>query len=123
MSELQRVTSGTGEYLETLKTDFFEDRVFVFTPDGDVVDLPQDSSPIDFGFAIHSDIGMHAAGAKVNGKFVALDTPLKNGDIVEITTKRSSKPSKKWLEYVKTTFAKRLIRSALMKEESKFEQE
>lgn len=107
------------EYLESLKMDFFEDRVFVFTPLGDVVDLPRDSSPIDFAYAIHSDIGDHTSGAKVNTKFVALDTPLKNGDIVEIITKKGAKPSGKWLEYARTTFAKRHIRSYLQHEEEK----
>lgn len=119
MSQLQKNQNATGEYLENLKMDFFGDRVFVFTPKGDVVDLPQDSSPIDFAFAIHSDIGEHTAGAKVNGKFVALDTKLQNGDIVEISTKKSAKPSKKWLEYARTTLTKRHIRSYLMREEEK----
>ena len=77
--------------------DFFENRVFVFTPKGDVIDLPQGSSPVDFAFAIHSDIGEHASGAKVNGKFVSLDTELHNGDIVEIETKRSVSPTRKWI--------------------------
>lgn len=117
VSQLQKNISASGEYLENLKMDFFGDRVFVFTPKGDVVDLPQDSSPIDFAFAIHSDIGERASGAKVNGKFVALDTTLENGDIVEIITKKSAKPSKRWLEYARTTLAKRRIRSFLEREE------
>ncbi len=103
----------TEDYLENLKMDFFEDRVFIFTPEGDVIDLPQNSSPVDFAYAIHSDIGDHMSGAKVNGKLMSLDTHLKNGDIVEIITKNSAKPSKKWLEYTRTTLAKRHIRSAL----------
>ena len=77
------------------------------------MDLPQDSSPIDFAYAIHSDIGDHTSGATVNGKFVALDTALKNGDIVEIITKKNAKPSPKWVEYAKTAFAKKNIRSFL----------
>jgi GTP pyrophosphokinase len=121
ISQLQKNINASGEYLENLKLDFFGDRVFVFTPKGDVVDLPQDSSPIDFAFTIHSDIGEHASGAKVNGKFVALDTKLHNGDIVEIETKRSAKPSKKWLEYARTTLTKRRIRSYLEREEKKRE--
>lgn len=117
ISQLQHSLDENGDYLENLKADFFEDRVFVFTPKGDVVDLPRDSSPIDFAFAIHSDIGEHVSGANVNGKFVSLDTKLKNGDIVEIITKKSSKPSKKWLEHARTTLAKRHIRSILQHEE------
>lgn len=119
ISTLGKHVSPSGEYLENLKMDFFEDRAFIFTPKGDVIDLPTDSSPIDFAYAIHSDIGDHASGAKVNERFVALDTPLKNGDIVEIITKKSAKPSKKWLEYAKTTFAKRHVRSFLQSENVK----
>ena len=115
ISQLQQSSHATGEYLENLKMDFFGDRIFLFTPKGDVVDLPEHSSPIDFAYAIHSDIGDHTSGANVNGKFVALDTPLKNGDIVEIITKKNAKPSPKWVEYAKTTFAKKNIRSFLQK--------
>ncbi len=112
----------SGDYLEDLKTDFFEDRVFIFTPLGDVIDLPQHSTPIDFAYAIHSDIGDHTFGAKVNQKMVSLDTELHNGDIVEIITKKNSKPSVKWIEYARTTLAKRHIRSALGIEEEKRKQ-
>lgn len=100
---------------DDLKRDFFSNRVFVFTPKGDVVDLPLDSSPIDFAYAIHSDIGDHAAGAKVNGKLVSIDTPLQNGDIVEILVKPKSHPTAKWLDITKTAFAKKHIRAALEK--------
>ncbi|MDE2071176.1 MAG: bifunctional (p)ppGpp synthetase/guanosine-3',5'-bis(diphosphate) 3'-pyrophosphohydrolase [Patescibacteria group bacterium] len=99
----------------TLRTDLFTHRVFVFTPTGDVVDLPVDSSPVDFAYAIHSDIGDHIAGVKVNGKMVPLDTRLKNGDIVEIVTKKSAVPTHKWLDFAKTTLARRHIRLALDK--------
>lgn len=119
VSRLQKNINASGEYLENLKMDFFGDRVFVFTPKGDVVDLPQDSSPIDFAYAIHSAIGEHASGAKVNGKFVALNTKLQNGDIVEIATKKSARPSKKWLEYARTALTKRHIRLYLEREEEK----
>lgn len=102
-----------GQFMEDLKQDFFEQRVFVFTPKGDVIDLPVHSSPIDFAYAIHSDVGNHLSGAKVNGKLVSLDSELQNGDIVEIITKEKSKPSKKWLDIAKTVMAKRHIRSAL----------
>lgn len=100
----------------TLKTDIFSHRVFVFTPTGDVVDLPVNSSPIDFAYAIHSDIGDHVAGVKVNGKLVPLDTLLHNGDIVEITTKKAVAPTQKWLGFAKTTLARRHIRNALERE-------
>ncbi len=115
LNEWQKNVSESGEYLENLKMDFFEDRVFVFTPEGDVIDLPEDSSPIDFAYAVHSDIGDHVSGAEVNGKFIALNTKLKNGDIVEIQTKKNSHPSAKWIDYARTTLAKRHIKSALQK--------
>jgi (p)ppGpp synthase/HD superfamily hydrolase len=102
-----------GKIDEETRSDFFAIRMFIFTPKGDVVDLPIESSPIDFAYAIHSDIGNHVSGAKVNGKFVSLDTKLKNGDIVEIISKASAKPSSKWLEITKTNLAKRHIRSIL----------
>lgn len=101
------------EYLETIKADFFNHRVFVFTPKSDVIDLPLNATPIDFAYAIHSDIGNHMAGAKVNGKMVALDTPLHNGDMVEIVTKPSAKPSAKWYDLARTTMAKKHIRAAI----------
>ncbi len=103
------------DFETSLRSDIFNHRVFAFTPKGDVVDLPVDSSPVDFAFAIHSDIGNHLAGAKVNGKMVPLDTKLHNGDIVEILTKRSGKPTQKWLDVSKTALARRHIRSALEK--------
>ncbi|MCC7500257.1 bifunctional (p)ppGpp synthetase/guanosine-3',5'-bis(diphosphate) 3'-pyrophosphohydrolase [Candidatus Nomurabacteria bacterium] len=103
--------------LETsIKTDIFSRRVFVFTPTGDVVDLPAESSPVDFAYAIHSDIGDRVFGAKVNGKMVPLDTHLHNGDIVEIQTKKTAKPKSKWLDFAKTTLARRHIRQAIEKE-------
>ncbi len=113
LAEIHAETFDPKEFLNNLKTDFFEHRVFTFTPQGDVIDLPLNSSPIDFAYSIHSDIGDHIAGVKVNGKMVSLDTPLKNGDIVEVVTKKSSRPSAKWLEMAKTTVAKRHIRNAL----------
>lgn len=101
------------EFLDNLKNDFVKHRIFVFTPKGEVVDLPIDSTPIDFAYSIHSDIGDKASGAKINGKMSALSTPLKNGDRVEIITSKNAKPGRKWLEFVKTTLAKRHIRSSL----------
>ena len=102
-------------FLEHLKMDFFNDRIFVFTPQGDVVDLPEDSSPIDFAYAIHSDIGDHIFGVKINGKMSQIFSKLKNRDIVEIITKGSSHPSNKWLEYLKTTIARKHVKSYLEK--------
>jgi len=94
---------------EEMKSDFFQQRIFVFTPKGDVVDLPIDSTPIDFAYAIHSSIGDHIGGAKVNGKMISLKNVLKNGDIVEIITKKEKSSKKKWLNYVKTASAKKHI--------------
>lgn len=102
-------------FISHLKMDFFNDRIFVFTPKGDVIDLPEDSTPVDFAYSIHSDIGDHAFAAKVSGKISPLFSKLKNGDIVEITTKKDSHPSSKWLGSVKTTIAKKHIKSYLEK--------
>lgn len=101
------------EFMDDLRKDFFTNRIFVFTPTGDVVDLPVGASPIDFAYAIHSEVGDRMSGAKVNKKLVQLDTELRNGDIVEIETKRSAKPSPKWLDIARTSMAKRKIRAAL----------
>lgn len=104
---------GGEAFVEGLKEDFFSHRVFVFTPKGDVIDLPATSTPIDFAYAIHSDLGDHLQGAKVNGKLVSFETTLGNGDVVEIIRKDSAHPSPKWLEIVRTSLARRHIRSAL----------
>lgn len=106
-------TGGNTDYLESIKSDFFSHRVFVFTPKADVIDLPLGATPIDFAYAIHSEIANRMSGAKVNGKMVSLDTPLRNGDIVEIVTKPPGKPSRKWHDMAKTTLAKKMIRQAL----------
>ena len=105
--------STTEEFVEDAQTDFFSNRIFVFTPVGDVVDLPVGATPIDFAYAIHSELGDHVFGVKVNKKLVQLDSELKNGDIVEVETRKSSKPSAKWLTFVKTSVARRKIKSAL----------
>ncbi len=117
--EWQKNIHESGNFMENLKTDFFKNQIFVFTPKGDVVELPEGSGPIDFAYMIHTDIGNHAFGAKINGKFSAFDTTLKNSDIVEILTKENSKPSQKWFEYAKTSEAKKRIRIALCKSEPK----
>ena len=101
------------EYMDTLKSDFFSHRVFVFTPRGDVIDLPLAATPIDFAYAIHSDLGNKMSGALVNGKMVSLDTALRNGDMVKIITKPSAHPSRKWHDIAKTSMAKKHIRAAL----------
>jgi len=103
------------DFESAIKADIFSHRAFAFTPKGDVVDLPIDATPIDFAYAIHSDIGDHTFGAKVNGKLVPLGTVLKNGDIVQIETKKSAHPTAKWLDIAKTTLARRNIRNALEK--------
>lgn len=114
IGEMYDTDHSTGEeFVQDMHTDFFKNRIFVFTPQGDVVDLPVGASPIDFAYAIHSEIGNKVAGAKINGKLVSLDTELRNGDILEIETKKNAKPSHKWLDFAKTTMAKRHIRSAL----------
>ena len=97
------------KFLKTIKMDFFKDRVFVFTPKGDIIDLPEEASIIDFAYAIHTDIGYHAQGAKVNGKNVSLGTKLKTHDIVEIQVNKNAKPSSKWLDYAKTSLARKQI--------------
>jgi GTP diphosphokinase / guanosine-3',5'-bis(diphosphate) 3'-diphosphatase len=107
------------DFETALRTDLFSHRVFVFTPKGDVVDLPVSATPIDFAYAIHSDIGDHIAGTKVNGKLVPLDTVLHNGDIVQIETKKNARPTSKWMDAAKTALARRHIRMALDKQPKK----
>jgi guanosine-3',5'-bis(diphosphate) 3'-pyrophosphohydrolase len=113
LAEAQESVSKSEEFMKTLKTDFFSHRIFVFTPKGDVVDLPMESTPIDFAYAIHSDIGNHIAGTKVSGKMAPLDTKLRNGDIVEIITKPGSHPTQKWLDIAKTSMARKHILATL----------
>jgi guanosine-3',5'-bis(diphosphate) 3'-pyrophosphohydrolase len=105
------VVAKPSRFLEQLNHDLFKNRIFVFTPKGDVIDLPEDASPIDFAYAIHSRIGESTSSARVNGKMVPLGAKLCNGDIVEIITSKHAKPSSKWLDYVKTTMARRKIRA------------
>jgi GTP pyrophosphokinase len=115
LADVDRTGAPNEDLSRAVKADFFADRVFVFTPKGDVIDLPQSSNPIDFAYAVHSDLGDHTAGAKVNGKLVSIETGLKNGDIVEIITKETAHPSRKWLELVKTSVARKHISRALEK--------
>lgn len=101
------------EGLADLKIDFFKDRIFVFTPLGDIKDLPEGATPIDFAYAIHSGIGESAGGAKVNDRIVPLDHELANGDVVEIIKNKNARPSRDWLAFVKTGEAKKHIRTWL----------
>jgi GTP pyrophosphokinase len=110
LKELNYSPDKPKQFIEHLKMDFFNHRIFIFTPSGDVVDLPEDSSPIDFAYAIHSELGDHVSSAKINGKMAQIFSKLKNGDIVEIIDKKDAHPSSKWLEHTKTTLAKRHIR-------------
>jgi GTP pyrophosphokinase len=96
--------------METLKVDFFDDEVFVFSPGGDVFQLPRGATPLDFAFRIHSEVGFRCIGAKVNGRIATLRSELHNGDTVEILTSRTPNPSTSWLEIVKTSRAKHHLR-------------
>ncbi|BDG01828.1 RelA/SpoT family protein [Anaeromyxobacter oryzae] len=111
--EWQRELVDPREFLETVKVDLFSDEVFVFTPKGAVKSLPRGATPVDFAYTIHSEIGEHCVGAKVNGKLVPLRYTLKNGDTVEILTSPHSHPSKDWLTFVKTSRAQARIRQFL----------
>jgi len=110
MIDLQKDTIDPEEYLDILKTDLFHAEIFVFTPKGDLFKLPRGSTLVDFAFAVHTDIGFHCIGAKVNGRIVALGTELKNGDSVEIITSVNQRPSRDWLNFVKTSKAKARIK-------------
>src|SRR3954449_9495462 len=113
----QQDLSDPQEYMENLKVDLFEDEVFVFTPRGEVKKLSAGSTPLDFAYAIHTDVGHRCVGAKVNGKIVPLHYQLRSGDIVEIlTAKRERGPSRDWLGLVRTTRARNKIRAFLTRE-------
>ena len=116
IGEMYTDTSDGNAFMDDMRRDFFMNRIFVFTPNGDVVDLPLGATPIDFAYAIHSEIGNHTTRAKVNNKLVSLDSGLRNGDIVTIETSKNAKPTKKWLDIATTSLARRRIRSRLTEE-------
>jgi GTP pyrophosphokinase len=107
----QNDSRDSSEFLRSVTEDLFTDQVFVFTPKGDVIDLPAGATPIDFAYRIHSDVGNHAVGAKVNGKMVPLSYRFRNGDMVDIITRSNSAPSRDWLALVKTSHAKSKIKA------------
>ena len=109
-------TSNSKEFMNALKLDVFSDEVFVFTPKGDVINLPKGSIPIDFAYRIHTEVGNRCVGAKVNNKIVPLDTKLKNGDIVSVITSKTGKPSYDWINMVGASESKAKIRSWFKKE-------
>ncbi|EKD46504.1 MAG: hypothetical protein ACD_67C00212G0005, partial [uncultured bacterium] len=105
------------EFIQGLKIDFFKNHIFAFTPQGDIIDLPEDATPVDFAYAIHGEIGNHATGAKADGKMVTLDYRIRNGQVMEIITSKDRKnPNADWLKFVKTSIAKSHIRRELRKE-------
>ena len=112
---LQGESSDPREFMNLLKIDLFNDEIFVFTPNGDLVQLPVDSTPIDFAFNVHTEVGLHCIGAKVDHKVVPLNTILKNGDTVEILTSKSQNPSYGWLKFIVTSKARNNINKFLQK--------
>jgi len=117
LMEHQKELRDPTEFLETVKIDLFGDEVYVFTPQGDVKALPKGACPIDFAYAVHSSIGDHCSGARVNGMIVPLRYQLRNGDTIEIITSPNQRPNKDWLKLVKTARARSKIRSLLRKEQ------
>ncbi len=105
----------SSDFLRTVSTDLFSEQVFVFTPKGDVLDLPVDSTPIDFAFRVHSELGLLVVGSRVNGVMVPLSTKLQNGDVVELITRSNAQPSLDWLEFVKSQHARSKIRAYFRK--------
>jgi guanosine-3',5'-bis(diphosphate) 3'-pyrophosphohydrolase len=115
--ETQQELKDPREFLDSVRVDLFPDEVYVFTPKGDVKALPEGATPIDFAYAVHTKVGEHCVGAKVNGKLVPLRTPLKQGDIVEIITSPNAHPSRDWLQIVKSSRARQKINQWLKTQE------
>ncbi len=115
--ERQSEETDSREFMHSLKLDLFKDEVYVYTPAGDVKELPEGATPLDFAFIIHTKVGQHCTGAKINGRLMPLSTELKNGDIVEILTDPSRKPNRDWLKIVKTARARSRIQRYLRTEE------
>lgn len=115
LREWQKEFEHPDEFLESLKIDFFKDRIFVLTPKGDVIDLPEGATPVDFAYHVHTDIGNSATGAKVNGKMVALDHPLKSGDVVQVLTQKNKKPNRDWLGFLRSPAARKKVSYFLKK--------
>lgn len=113
LMDWQRTLKDPSEFLDSVKVDLFAEEVYVFTPKGSVIELPRGATPVDFAFAIHSDIGMQCVGAKVNNRMVPLRYVLENGDTCEIITQSGQQPKKDWLEFVKTSKARTKIRTVL----------
>ena len=114
--ELQMDAKTLDEFLEFLKLDLYQDEIFVFTPTGDVIQLPKGATPLDFAFAVHTEIGLHCAGARVNGRIAPLSRPLRNSETVEIITSNTAKPTRDWLAHVRTGRARHKIRQVLKRE-------
>ncbi|MDE9367332.1 bifunctional (p)ppGpp synthetase/guanosine-3',5'-bis(diphosphate) 3'-pyrophosphohydrolase [Luteipulveratus sp. YIM 133132] len=116
--EWQRETSDPGEFLETLRFDVGSREVYVFTPTGEIIGLPAGSTPVDFAYAVHTEVGHHCIGGRVNGRLVPLESPLENGDVVEILTSKAdgAGPSRDWLTFVKSPRARNKIRQWFSKE-------
>jgi GTP pyrophosphokinase len=107
LAEIQKEILNKLSDLEAIKVDFLQNRIFVFTPKGDVIDLPEGATPVDFAYHIHTEIGDKCNGARINEQMASLDTELKNGDVVEIVIDKNRKgPSQDWLKFVKTHTAK-----------------
>ena len=117
LMEWQKTLADPTEFIETVKVDLFADEVFVFTPKGDVKGLPTGATPVDLAYLIHTDVGNHCSGARVNGQLVPLRYKLRNGDTVEIVTSPNQKPTKDWLKFVKTSSAKAKIRHFMRSEQ------
>lgn len=113
LQEWQKTFYNSQQFLESLKIDFFKDRIFVLTPKGDIIDLPEGATPIDFAYQVHTEIGHGAKEAKVNGKLVPLNYQLKSGEVVEIIVQKGKLPSPSWLEFVKMSETKKKIEEAL----------